>query len=312
MAESGGKESNLMRFQFADATSIVQAHQKDDKVQELLLRKLQEVLRLIKGQQFVNRYVNELLIFAKVIYLSTTTLRYKKTLGEEYVDLAYVNRTGKGVARALRRAGFLLGYCGVPWLCSRWFYQYKLNQRESGLFKIFKNKSFKDVFDSVLNLHLVFFYLNGQYYNLSKRFWGMRYVVGHDMNKNEIEFRKKSSQNYKALGLILLVQLTSKILPVITDSLLKRLDKTQNGNENDLLLPNKLYVEKNLSDPTVFPFIHDESRKCVLCLNNMIDPACATCGHVFCWDCIMEWTLERTECPLCRQRCLRQAVIPIR
>lgn len=53
-------------------------------------------------------------------------------------------------------------------------------------------------------------------------------------------------------------------------------------------------------------------RKCTLCLEEMKDPSVTTCGHVFCWTCICDWCREKPECPLCRQSCLAQHVLPLR
>ncbi|CDO94822.1 unnamed protein product [Kluyveromyces dobzhanskii CBS 2104] len=301
-----------MQFPFADAPSIVQAHQKDDTVESLLLQKIQDVLKKVKGQRFTNQYVNEIMILSKLVYLSITTLRYRRTLGEEYVDLAYVDRQGNGVARLLRRIGFTISYCGVPWVLSKLFYKYKISERDSGLFSVFTGKSFKDVLDSFLNMHLILFYLSGQYYSISKRIFGMRYVIGHEMNKNEVEFKKRSSQNYKVLGLILGLQLTSKILPHVAGYISDRIEGDEEKTHKSLRSLSKKHVSKDLSDPDVLPFIENDSRKCVLCLNDMVDPSATACGHLFCWACIMEWTLERQECPLCRQRSLRQMIIPVR
>ncbi|KAK7512308.1 Pex12 amino terminal region-domain-containing protein [Phyllosticta citriasiana] len=55
-----------------------------------------------------------------------------------------------------------------------------------------------------------------------------------------------------------------------------------------------------------------QQRKCTLCLEEMKDPAVTTCGHVFCWGCIGDWCRERPDCPLCRQSCLAQHVLPLR
>jgi peroxin-10 len=54
------------------------------------------------------------------------------------------------------------------------------------------------------------------------------------------------------------------------------------------------------------------NRKCTLCLDEMRDPSVTTCGHVFCWGCIVDWVREKPECPLCRQGCAVQHVLPLR
>lgn len=55
-----------------------------------------------------------------------------------------------------------------------------------------------------------------------------------------------------------------------------------------------------------------QARKCTLCLEAMREPAATTCGHVFCWNCICDWCREKPECPLCRQTCNVQHVLPLR
>ncbi|KAF2141797.1 uncharacterized protein K452DRAFT_271573 [Aplosporella prunicola CBS 121167] len=55
-----------------------------------------------------------------------------------------------------------------------------------------------------------------------------------------------------------------------------------------------------------------QQRKCTLCLEEMKDPSVTTCGHVFCWSCIVDWCREKPECPLCRQMSLVQHILPLR
>jgi peroxin-10 len=38
----------------------------------------------------------------------------------------------------------------------------------------------------------------------------------------------------------------------------------------------------------------------------------SSCGHVFCWNCLMQWvSTVRPQCPLCRAPCRPQDVLPL-
>lgn len=39
---------------------------------------------------------------------------------------------------------------------------------------------------------------------------------------------------------------------------------------------------------------------CVLCSENCASATVTECGHVFCWQCIMEWLQTAEKCPTCR------------
>jgi peroxin-10 len=76
-----------------------------------------------------------------------------------------------------------------------------------------------------------------------------------------------------------------------------------------------------LSDPKTLAYIgggvdsaaeSEQQRKCTLCLEPYKDPSVTSCGHVFCWECVMDWVKEKAECPLCRQRVAPQKVLPLR
>lgn len=53
---------------------------------------------------------------------------------------------------------------------------------------------------------------------------------------------------------------------------------------------------------------------CGICFSTCETPAGAAtqCGHVFCWACIINWTVKvRPECPLCRAKCSPQEVLAL-
>ena len=78
-------------------------------------------------------------------------------------------------------------------------------------------------------------------------------------------------------------------------------------------LPPSFNPRYDLSDASTLAWLQPkQQRKCTLCLEPMKDPSVTTCGHVFCWTCILDWVAEKPECPLCRQSVLGQHVLPLR
>ncbi len=37
------------------------------------------------------------------------------------------------------------------------------------------------------------------------------------------------------------------------------------------------------------------SKQCPLCLDALSRPACVPCGHIFCWDCILTYVVQKQQ-----------------
>ena len=194
----------------------------------------------------------------------------------------------------------------------------------------------------VYAISLAIFYFSGSYYHLSKRLFGLRYIFSRNLPPSE----QRVGYEVLGVLLVLQIaaqaylhvqNTVTSVLPTEGSSAFlddgveiglqshqqdqqienledfpqsrKNIETSRNriSSTTHTPLPSSSLPRYDLSDPSCLAWLQPkQQRKCTLCLEPMKDPSSTTCGHTFCFTCILDWLGEKQECPLCRQRVLSQ------
>jgi len=125
---------------------------------------------------------------------------------------------------------------------------------------------------------MMLFYFTGRFYDPAYRLAGLRYSYTREMNTER--------PPYVVLGVLVAIQLVVQVASAMKD-----------GVSGALASPKDeaIVVEYEEEEEEA-----SSGQMCVLCMEERKDDTATTCGHIFCWQCIWDWTLEKPECPLCR------------
>ena len=185
--------------------------------------------------------------------------------------------------------------------------------------------------EHVRAIHLAIFYLFGRYYHLAKRLLSTRYLS----MQGRLGDTNTKPPSYEVLGVLLSIQLLTRLALTITkrrreaklqaqsikaasnvekqvDEHVKRNIATVDGKPITELAfdPNSSQSEDLGNEEEVEEEVV-QARRCTLCLGPRKDPAATECGHCFCFECIVGWTREKPECPLCRQKVNLSRILPL-
>ena len=136
----------------------------------------------------------------------------------------------------------------------------------------------------LINLNACTFYIkaSGSFYSLSKRISGINYL---NLDSDSASMGHKLRRTFDIIGVIYGIKVCIQLYRDIQN--VSTVLKSDPASSDTLRI--------------ITPTSGLGRKKCPLCLDFRTNSSCTPCGHIFCWDCIMDSVLVRPECPICRE-----------
>ena len=235
-----------MSVTWARQAEILRAAEKDQQHIDHNFKELLEGLCNTVGVRNVMPYHQKISAASSLAYYGLSTILDIQTLGEQFVNVVRCTPEAQPVS-FFRRLLLLIEH--IPW---------KVHDEE-----------IQNLISIATRLHLIHFYLFGEYSSISKRLARSRYALFRDFLD-----MPHLSWIFKAIGYMYIAKMIKDILSKTAE---KRIES-------------KRSAEGEQSEST-----------CALCKDSAVNCTVTPCGHLFCWSCIANWTHANKTCAFCRK-----------
>ena len=285
---------------YAPREDVLVSFHKDAEYATTLREAVDEVSTRIFGVRKVNAWANEIHhLVPYALYFIPLWFLQKQTLGEESTQTwEYPFGRSQRLMRMTLRVM-------LPYFCAtrltRW----------------------KDALQTMHRFHTAMFFVNGSYFDLPARLVNACSLTSNaDAILQAGQPKRLLSHPLQIIGLLMLLELAIRlyrvlktlwvryrrmtslhILQDISRNLLSFIDDLSAVVFGTKARAQKQVEPKNTTatEPTA-----KSGKECILCLEAIKNTAVTACGHVYCWDCLMNYCVATKSpdvpvCPMCRK-----------
>ncbi|XP_075163809.1 peroxisomal biogenesis factor 10 [Haematobia irritans] len=286
---------------------IVRSIQKDSRYTNELSEDFSDILRLTGPRNWIKYNLLTKLI-AEITYHGFASINNLQTLGEEYTGIIQVDSNYKQIpGRLLQLSAILLEFGGDALYLKVLQKLDKYVEDHEDILPEAKEKIKSVILFMLVSptyikaLHKSLFYFRSDKYQISKRLTGINYVLIRHWLQPEF-----SLYGYKILGVVTFLQVTFSAVFAALETWKERERKRYEvTNAMHRFIKKQIYTKQNEND-------RDAPSTCILCLEPRMHTSLTSCGHLFCWSCLLDWLDERFECPLCRESLKKCQIVQLK